>query len=149
MEQKKLLNIEAESERREADLWGEIPEVNYDIASPLRRWLSNAIKASPLSRYGIAARLSELQGREISKFQLDSWTAESKDGYRLPAEFVPALCFILNDLGGLRIQAAPLGIQVLENRDLVWLEYGKLKRMESALRMKKKQLEKKLQGGQE
>jgi len=145
MDQKKF-DFEAEVELKETELQEKEIQANFDIDAQLRRWLSTAIKASPLSRFAIAARLSELQGREISKFQLDSWTAESKDGYRLPAEFIPALCFILNDLGGLRIQAAPLGVKIMENRDLMFLEYGRLRRMESAIRMKKKQLEKRLRG---
>ncbi len=148
MEQKKLFDEEEIAIREEAIMQTAI-ETNYDIGAQLRRWLSTAIKNSPMSRFEIAARLSELHNKEISKFQLDSWTAESKDGYHLPAEYVPALCFILNDLGGLRIQAAPLGVKVLENKDLMWLEYGKLKRSEQELRLRKKQLEKKLQGGRE
>jgi hypothetical protein len=124
-------------------------EANYDIGAQLRRWLSAAIKASPMSRYEIAARMSELLGKEISKFQLDSWTAESKEGYHLPAEYLPALTAVLDDIGGLKIQAAPLGVKVLENKELMWMEYGKLRRTEQQVRLRKKQLEKKLQGGQE
>jgi len=147
MEQKKLLAIEAELELREDDLRGKKLEVNYDIAAQLRRWLSAAIKNSPMSRFEIAARLSELLDKEISKYQLDSWTAESKEGYHLPAEYVPALAAVLDDISLLRILSAPLGIQVLENKDLMWLEYGKLRQTEKMVRLRKKQLEKKLQGG--
>jgi len=151
MEQKKLLQIEEELELREEELLSKNAEieVNYDLGAQLRRWLSAAIKASPLSRFMIAAKMSELIGREISKFQLDSWTAESKEGYHLPAEYLPAACAVLEDMTGLRILAAPLGVKVLENKDLLWLEYGKLKRTEQQVRLRKKQLEKKLQGGQE
>jgi len=94
MEQKKLLQIEEELELREEELLSKNAEieVNYDLGAQLRRWLSAAIKVSPLSRFMIAAKMSELIGREISKFQLDSWTAESKEGYHLPAEYLPAAC---------------------------------------------------------
>ncbi len=145
MEQKRF-NFDAELELKEEELQGKEIEANFAIDAQLRRWLSSAIKTSPLSRFAIAARLSELQGREISKFQLDSWTAESKDGYRLPAEFIPALCFILNDITGLKILVAPLGIKILENRDQLLLEYGKVKRWKSMIHVKEKQLLKRLQG---
>jgi len=147
MEQKKLLAIESELELQEEDLRGKKLEANYDIAAQIRRWLSAAIKNSPMSRFEIAARVSELLDKEISKYQLDSWTAESKEGYHLPAEYVPALAAVLDDISLLRILAAPLGIQVLENKDLMWLEYGKLRQTEKMVRLRKKQLEKKLQGG--
>lgn len=149
MEQKQLLKIEEELELREEELHGKELEVNYDISAQLRRWFSAAIKNSPMSRFEIAARMSELLGKEISKFQLDSWTAESKEGYHLPAEYLPAAVAVLDDISGLRILAAPLGVKVLENKDLLWLEYGKLKRTEQQVRLRKKQLEKKLQGGNE
>lgn len=146
MEQKKLLQIEEELDLREDEIRDKGLDANYDISAQLRRWLSVAIKASPLSRYEISAKLSELIGREITKFQLDSWTAESKEGYHTPAAYMPALAFILNDIGGMRILAAPLGIKLLESKDLMWLEYGKVRQMERQLRLKKKQLEKRLQG---
>jgi len=149
MEQKKLLMLDGNLELREEELRGKELEVNYDISAQLRRWLSTAIKNSPMSRYEIAARMSELLGKELSKFQLDSWTAESKEGYHLPAEYLPAAVAVLDDISGLRILAAPLGVKVLENKDLMWLEYGKLRRTEQQVRLRKKQLEKKLQGGNE
>jgi hypothetical protein len=149
MEQKKLLPIEQELELKEEEFKGKELETNYDISAQLRRWLSAAIKNTPMSRFEVAAKISELLGKEITKFQLDSWTAESKEGYHLPAEYLPAACAVLDDVSGLKILAAPLGVKVLENKDLMWLEYGKLKRTEQQVRLRKKQLEKKLQGGQE
>ncbi len=147
--QKKLLQIETEPTLWEQDFEKKKLEANYDISAQIRRWLSTAIKNSPMSRFEIAAKMSELLGKEISKFQLDSWTAESKDGYHLPADYMPAACAVLDDISGLRILAAPLGVKVLENKDLMWLEYGKLKRSEQQIRLRKKQLEKKLGGRQE
>jgi hypothetical protein len=149
MEQKQLLKIEEELELREEELLSKEIEVNYDLGAQLRRWLSTAIKASPLSRFMVAAKMSELLGKEISKFQLDSWTAESKEGYHLPAEYLPAACAVLEDMTGLRILAAPLGVKVLENKDLLWLELGKAMRIEKQAHLRKKQLEKKLQGTKE
>jgi hypothetical protein len=148
IEQGILIDLERECDLIKDDLEAKRLDANFDIGSQLRRWLSGAIKAAPMSRYEIAAKMSELLGKEISKFQLDSWTAESKEGYHLPAEYVPALTAVLDDIGGLKILAAPLGVKVLENRELMWLEYGKLRRTEQSIRTRKRQLEKKLQGGQ-
>jgi hypothetical protein len=146
-QQKKLLALEEDLDLREEEIRGKELEVNYDIAAQIRRWMTSAIKASQMSRYEIAAKLSELLDKEISKYQLDSWTAESKEGYHLPADYVPALASVLEDFSLVRILAAPLGIQVLENKDLIWLEYGQVRQMERKIRARKKQLEKRLQGG--
>ena len=69
----------------------------YDVAAEIRGWASAALKGSPRSRYQIAADMSELIGTEVTKSMLDAWTAESKEGHRLPAEFIPALCAATNN----------------------------------------------------
>lgn len=136
-----------EAELELAGLAQAVVERNYDIDAQMRRWLTEAIKASPRSRYEIAGKVSELLNREISKYQLDSWTAESKEGYHLPAAYVPALCAVLDDTRGLRILAEVLGIQLAENQDLLWLQYAKANELERKARMRKKQLAMKLKNG--
>lgn len=61
------------------------------IGSALRGLLSELLKQSPQSRHQVAARMSELTGETITKHQLDSWTAESREGWRFPLEYLPAL----------------------------------------------------------
>lgn len=63
---------------------------SLDIGAELKHLLSDLMKASPLSRHQIAARMSELVGHEITKNQLDTWTAESREGWRFPVEYLPA-----------------------------------------------------------
>lgn len=65
---------------------------SMDIDRQFREAISDALKHCSLSRYQVAARMSELTGTEISKAMLDSWTAESKEGHRFPAIFLPAFC---------------------------------------------------------
>lgn len=54
--------------------------LNFNLQ--LRHLLSEALKACPLSRIEVAARMSELTGDTITKHQLDAWTAESREGWR-------------------------------------------------------------------
>jgi hypothetical protein len=44
-----------------------------------------------LDRYGIAAVVSRLAGKEVSKAMLDGYTAESREAFNLPMWLVPAL----------------------------------------------------------
>ncbi len=66
------------------------PQGSLDIDSEFRAAVSADIKACPLSRYQIAARMSELTGQEITEAMLYSWTAESKEKHRFPCQFLPA-----------------------------------------------------------
>lgn len=61
-----------------------------DIDSELRAALAEDIKACPLSRYQIAARMSELLNTEITKAMIDHWTAESHALHRMPAGYLAA-----------------------------------------------------------
>lgn len=68
-------------------------EGSLNIHTRLRVALSLALKtALPKSRWEIAGELSHLLGCEISKYQIDSWVCESKEGHRIPAEYIPAFC---------------------------------------------------------
>ena len=60
------------------------------LGTPLRGLLSDVLKRAPMSRFDVAARMSELTGDHISKHQLDSWTAESRNAWRFPLEYLPA-----------------------------------------------------------
>ena len=80
--QKSLLDIIEEKEM----------VLNLDIATAIRQAVSEAIRTSGRSRWQIAAAMSECLGREITKAQIDSFSAESKEGHRFPLEYVPAFC---------------------------------------------------------
>ncbi len=66
------------------------PQGSLDIDSEFRAAVSADIKACPLSRYQIAARMSELTGQEITDHQLNNWTAESHEKHNMPCKILPA-----------------------------------------------------------
>lgn len=68
------------------------PIGSFNIDREFREAISEALRWSPLSRYQIAARMSELTDTDITKTMLDSWTAESKVQNRFPAVFLPSFC---------------------------------------------------------
>jgi len=118
-----------------------------DIGSQFRHFLSEAIKYSPLSRHQIAARMSELVGHDITKHQLDSWTAESRDGWRFPLEYLPALEVALDTHEVLAWLATIRGAKLSVGREALESQLGKLGHMKDALR-KQEQAIKKLLGEQ-
>ncbi len=119
---------------------------NFDIATAVRRTVSEAIRESGLSRYDIASRMSEYLGRELTKAQLDSFSAESKDGHRFPLEYVPAFCHATRNYDLVRLAAGALRIQVFDPEDAaeaqILMEELELARRTRVLAEMKKRLEK-------
>lgn len=97
-----------------------------NVRERLRLALCVAIKLCPLSRWEIAGKMSHLLGCEISKFQIDTWTAESKDGHRLPSEYLPAFCLVTADHAPLRILAETAGLFALPGPDALRSEIRRL-----------------------
>jgi hypothetical protein len=78
-------------------------EGGLNIKDRLRRALNDALKQSLLSRHQVAGEMSHLLGVEVTKTTIDSWTAESKDGHRIPAEYIPAFCKATDNYAALAI----------------------------------------------
>lgn len=122
------------------DLFVEVPVARaaqpgaLDIGGPLRHQLSAAMKASHLSRHQLAGRMSELLGHDVTKHQLDSWTAESRDGWRFPLEYLPALEVALETHDVLAWLADVRGARLSIGRDALEAQLGKLGRMKDELR---------------
>ena len=114
------------------------------IGLSLRSLLSDALKRSRVSRHEVAARMSELTDDAISKHQLDSWTAESREGWRFPLEYLPAfevavetheITAWIADLRGARLS---VGREALET------QLGKITQMRDELARQERALKKML-----
>lgn len=105
--------------------------LNY--TTELCHLLSDALKRSPRSRYEVAARMSELLGHEVTKYQIDSWTAESRDGHRFPFEYAAAFeaaieSYCLSDLLALK-----RGCRVLRGEEALLAELGRIDQTKAEL----------------
>ncbi|MDR0775904.1 MAG: hypothetical protein LBE81_04625 [Azonexus sp.] len=111
-----------------------------NVGLAVRHLLSDLLKDSPRNRFEITARMSELTGHEITKHQLDAWTAESREQWRFPLEYLPALevaCEthkITSWLADLR------GCKVLVGKEAFDAEIGKLERLKEDAGRKIKRL---------
>lgn len=99
---------------------------SMDIDRQFRAAISDALKQCPLSRWQVAARMSELIGQEITKTRLDSWTAESKEGHRFPAIFLPAFCEAAGSSEPLKILGRPAGVFVLPGPEALRAEIQRI-----------------------
>lgn len=111
-----------------------------NFSHQLRRLLSDLLKQCPHSREIVAARMSELTGEAISKHQLDSWTAESRDGWRFPLEYLPAFEVAVETHSITSWMADLRGCKVLVGKEALDAEIGKLERLKEDAAKRIKQL---------
>jgi len=112
--------------------------LNFNLV--LRHLLSDLLKRCPQSREIVAARMSELTGDAITKHQLDAWTAESREGWRFPLEYLPAFEVAVETHQITTWLADLRGCKVLVGKEALDAEIGKLERLKEDAARKIKQL---------
>lgn len=115
-----LLLQEQKERRNESDAG------SMNVENLLRESITAAIKSCPLSRWEIAGRMSHLLNLEISKYQIDSWTSDAKDGHRFPAAYLPAFCRATENIEPLRVLTDAYGVFVLPGPDTLRSEVQRL-----------------------
>lgn len=110
------------------------------IGPALRHLMADLLRASPRQRFEIAAHMSELTGHEITKHQLDSWTADSRDGWRFPLEYLPAFEVAVQTHDITAWLADLRGCKVLVGKEALDAEIGKLERLKEDAGKKIRQL---------
>lgn len=109
-----------------------------NIDATLRELVSQALKEPRLSRYEVAAKMSSLLGREITKAMIDSWSAESKENHRFPLAYLPAFMEATGDKTILRFIAEKAGGYFIEGEDALYTELGKLEKMKKEIAEKER-----------
>lgn len=123
-----------ESMRHEADS----DEGSMNIRERLRHSLNLAIRECRLSRSQIAGEMSHLLGVDVTKSMIDAWTAESKDNYRIPAEYLPAFCRVTDCNRPIEILTETAGMFSMPGPDALRSEIQKYSEMESRARSEKR-----------
>lgn len=95
-----------------------------DFEFRFRRELKAAIDAAGMDRYEIAARMSRLLGREITKSHIDQWTALSTVQRRIHADSLKALCEITDNWSALQLLVESCGFRMLTQDEAVYAQYG-------------------------
>ncbi len=111
------------------------------------REIANAVSAAmrkcSLSRYHIAARISELVGREITKTMLDHYAGESHESHVIPTDLVKAFCYVTgsNELKRVLLED---GEYIAAGKDAIYLIYAKKQIKMDRLQREIEDLEKEL-----
>lgn len=112
--------------------------LDYDLE--LRGLMSEALKKSPKSRYQVAAKMSELIGQEVSKSQLDAWTAESRESWRFPFVYGLAFEVALDSFCLTEFLARRRGVKIVAGDEIRQAEIGRLESIKEEISKKLKAL---------
>ena len=85
--------------------------------------------------------MSELTETDITKTMLDSWTAESKEGHRFPAIFLPAFCEATGCSEPLKLLGKLVGVFVMPGPEALRAE---IQRIEEDINKKQNEKRKRL-----
>ena len=116
-------------------------EGSMNVGDLLRRSINLAIKRCPLSRHQIAGEMSHLLGADITKAQIDAWTAESKDNYRIPASYLPAFCQVTGSTEPIEIISDAAGMYSMPGPDALRAEIQRYAEDEKRARAEKRKRE--------
>ena len=59
-------------------------DASMDYRQEVAALVSKVLKEADDDRHDVAARMSRLSGREVSKYMLDAWSSESRESYNMP-----------------------------------------------------------------
>lgn len=106
---------------------------SMDFRGTLSHLVGEMLRSAGVDRHAIAAACSRLTGKDVSKYMLDGYAAESREEFNLPLWVVPALetaCSshdLTNWLAGVR------GGRLLIGREALSAELGRITRQKQEL----------------
>lgn len=106
-----------------------------NIAEEVREILSEILAkaaARGVDRHEVAAAISRLTEREVSKHMLDRYSAITTEQWRFPLECLPALTKTTGDFRLLELVAAACGCRVLRGEEAILAEIGALMLQQNA-----------------
>lgn len=106
----------------------DIAPAEMDYRAPVSGLVSKMLKHTDSSRTEVAARCSDLSGREISKAMLDAYSSEGRETFNLPFCLVPVLEVACESFELSNWLAAVRGGRLLVGRDPLAGELARLER---------------------
>ena len=118
---------------------------NLDLDVGLRHALSDALKHCDHDRYHVAAEMSRLTGRDISKYMLDAYSADSRSDHNFPFRYAAAFEAATGSFCLTNLLAKARGCEVLVGDDALLAELGRIDQIEADLKHQKAALKRYLE----
>lgn len=97
-----------------------------------------------LSREAVASEVSRLAGERISRNHLDNWCSDAKREWRLPLEFVTALCAVTGSPRLLHAVLDGTGHVLADEETMTLAEYGRILVEDKKRAAKRRELQERL-----
>lgn len=111
-----------------------------DFRTQVAHLVSEMLRATPGDRYEIAARMSRLTGKDVSKNMLDAYASDAREDHNLPFYLLPALEAVCESHVLTAWLADVRGGRLLIGRDALNAELGRLERQRDEATRRIKQL---------
>ncbi|WP_320837421.1 hypothetical protein [Zhongshania sp.] len=99
---------------------------SMDYGALVAHMVSEVLRTADCDRHEIAARMSRLTGKDVSKYMLDAWSSESRDTYNIPFYLVPVLETACSSHQFSNWLASVRGGRLLIGREALNAELGRL-----------------------
>jgi len=121
----------------------------YDYRDVVSHLVSEILEEADVNRFEVAARVSQLTGREISKYMLDAYSAESREGHNFPFSLAPALEAACRTYRLTHWLVDIRGGELLVGREALDAELGRIEKQKETLNRRARQLRRELGEDQE
>lgn len=112
----------------------------YDYRNAVAHLVSEILREADGDRFELAARISQLSDRDVSKWMLDAYSAESREGHNLPYWIVPALETACQTYRLTNWLVDVRGGELLVGREALDAELGRLERQRTKINERLREL---------
>lgn len=117
------------------------------VTGAIARSISEAMAESGMSRQKIAAAMSAWLGEQVSVNMLNAYASPARKEHKIPADRLIALLRATGQVQPLELIAAELGLVVVSNEDMEWIELGRLARAKDEVAQKYEAVSRRVRGG--
>ena len=96
------------------------------LRARIAKALAETLKAAPMPREQIAAKMSDWLGEDVSKNMLDAYASEAREEQTVSMLRLAALIHVTGDMRLLQLIAEMFGHAVVDEKYLTWVEVGQL-----------------------
>lgn len=103
-----------------------LSDFEFRLRHGLKTVLDTAAKRDhqPMDRIEIAAQMSRKLGREVTKSNIDQWTAMSTIQRRIQVDALKALCEVTGDWSAMKLLVESCGFRLMTPDEAICAEYG-------------------------
>ncbi|MCO6440531.1 MAG: hypothetical protein J5I81_05450 [Nitrococcus mobilis] len=106
---------------------------SMDYRAPVSALVGQVLRAADCDRYEIAAQVSRLAGKEVSKYMLDAYASESRIDFNIPLWLVAPLESVCNSCQLSNWLVQMRGGRMLLGREVLNAELGKFEQQRAQI----------------